>query len=330
MAIQLLIPSLIIAASTILTALIAFIYRRRRNSKTADINSDIESGIASISSGDAITISTARTALSNDKLIKINPIQLTNPKIVITQAVNVNKSNNSNNSNSQTIIGKVLPQNGLGYSQLTASIRGSFNSNRSMNSNASLQTTQTSTTDYGVNINNTHPNIGNTTTNYNYTQNNHNHRSNSQNNKLKNKDNSSNGVHKVHSIINGNRIERIDSNNNNNYKNKIRISNSHKNISASGVHRVNSISPSTDETSSNLSETFSGISNSNNSVKSLPEFIPNYDSLNIRVETNRASLKLSNFTLPPLGTPNQSKLSINRIISTESDISSGSSIGVLR
>merc|ERR1712079_308317 len=134
-------------------------------------------------------------------------------KIVITQAVNVNKSNvhNGSNSNSQTIIGKVIPSNGTGYSQLTASIRGSFNSNRSINANQSAQTT--STTDYGVNINNTHPNIGNTTTNYNYTQTNHNYRSNSQNNKLKNKDiNSTNGVHKVHNIINGNRIDRIDSN----------------------------------------------------------------------------------------------------------------------
>lgn len=89
-------------------------------------------------------------------------------------------------------------------------------------------------------------------------------------------------------------------------------------------------SPSTDQTDahSHVSETMSGVSNSNNSIKSLPEFIPNYESLNVKVETNRASIKLTNFALPPLGTPSQSKHTISRIISSESDYSSGcSSLG---
>lgn len=86
-------------------------------------------------------------------------------------------------------------------------------------------------------------------------------------------------------------------------------------------------SPRTDQTDaqSHVSETMSGVSNSNNSVKSLPEFIPNYENLNVRVETNRASLKLTNYALPPLGTPSQSKHTMSRIISCESDYSSGCS-----
>lgn len=123
-----------------------------------------------------------------------------------------------------------------------------------------------------------------------------------------------NGIHKVHHMTSHNRQPH-----------------SQTVITNSGVHRVNSISHSTDETSSNLSEgCVSGVSNSNNSVKSLPEFIPNYDSLNIRVENNRASLKLSSFALPPLGTPSQSQSAMKRIVSTESDGSAMSSLGVLR
>lgn len=86
-------------------------------------------------------------------------------------------------------------------------------------------------------------------------------------------------------------------------------------------------SPVTDQTdaASHVSETMSGVSNSNNSIKSLPEFIPNYENLNVRVETARASLKLTNYSLPPLGTPSQSKHTMSRIISCESDYSSGCS-----
>ena len=86
-------------------------------------------------------------------------------------------------------------------------------------------------------------------------------------------------------------------------------------------------SPITDQTdaASHVSETMSGVSDSKTSIKSLPEFIPNYENLNVRVETNRASLKLTNYSLPPLGTPSQSKHTMSRIISCESDYSSGCS-----
>lgn len=94
-----------------------------------------------------------------------------------------------------------------------------------------------------------------------------------------------------------------------------------------GSQNLGQKSPQTDQTdaASHVSETMSGVSNSNNSIKSLPEFIPNYENLNVRVETNRASLKLTNYSLPPLGTPSQSKHTMSRIISCESDYSSGCS-----
>jgi hypothetical protein len=94
-----------------------------------------------------------------------------------------------------------------------------------------------------------------------------------------------------------------------------------------GSQNLGQKSPVTDQTdaASHISETMSGVSNSNNSIKTLPEFIPNYENLNVRVETNRASLKLTNYSLPPLGTPSQSKHTMSRIISCESDYSSGCS-----
>lgn len=92
------------------------------------------------------------------------------------------------------------------------------------------------------------------------------------------------------------------------------------------INGQNPKSPITDTTDahSHVSESLSGVSNSNNSIKSLPEFIPNYENLNVRVENNRASLKLTNYALPPLGTPSQGK-HMSRIISCESDYSSGCS-----
>ena len=80
-------------------------------------------------------------------------------------------------------------------------------------------------------------------------------------------------------------------------------------------------------------------------MKSLPEFIPNYESLNVRVETNRASLKLSSFQLPPLGTGGETSSqgsvsserdsgkysrSKSRLNSSDSDLSNVSSLGVIR
>lgn len=77
-------------------------------------------------------------------------------------------------------------------------------------------------------------------------------------------------------------------------------------IRVSVVSASSSITTEKTYDDSNTSDNVSHISTASQSVRSLPEFIPNYVSLDKTVEANRGSIKLASFAFPPLGyTPSE-------------------------
>lgn len=366
---QLLLPSLILAASTILATVIAYIYRRRKNRQLQEKPDDLESDNASSrhsghTENTFITIlpgdSTAFAALS-DTSGKVIPTDITTINTTRTSTTNSvvstaqscsakagytllfsgslkskkgNNTSSNNNKNSNTNNTKTHNTNSSskdlkydniksnnnpsGYGQLGAAMRGSGNNTYRYNHFNTKQSPHNISRTTSDDINKFY----NTTSTHNSSSH-HEHKPGQITNISVDKHGNAT-IETVRAPGNGEKIP-IPPPTNTYYSNSMYRT----------MQRQNSlVGPASNDcdTQSHLSDAAcSGISNSNNSVKSLPEFIPNYDSLNIRVETNRASLKLSNFTLPPLGTggtPTSSTGSMHRSNSTESDVSSA--LGVIR